>query len=83
MAFLYRSVLQAVIILSLYRYPVLQVLLTLILNVTYTAMIIHLKVYRDRSEQMMEQLNEVVTIVTIYFLLCYTGQFVLDLKTRD
>ena len=32
---------------------------------------------------MMEQLNELVTIVTIYFLLCYTGQFVLDLKTRD
>ena len=48
----------------------------------YTVFVIGTRVYREKRDQLFEVLNEIVVLLTIYFLMMFTG-FVLDPETRE
>ena len=78
-----RRFLQAFIILWFYNYPVIQVIFSLILNQSYASFILAYQVYQSKRVLFFEVANEVVIILTIYFLMMYAGFFITDAKTRN
>ena len=72
--------LQAVIILSLYSYPAMQVALTVILNFVDLAINIVYQPYDSRREQFAETMNGVTLMLVIYCLMLFTGQYMADKK---
>ena len=73
----------AVIIMTLYKYPVLQVLLTLLLNFWYMVFIATYRPFNSRKAIIIEIINEIVTLVTIYLLCLFTGDVIKDSNTRE
>lgn len=69
-----RRFLQAAIILSLFDYNVLQVSLSLLLNLLYVCMLVAVKPFKDRVEQWYEFQNEFVLLATLEFMLLFVGQ---------
>ena len=79
MAWLYlRRLLQAVIILSLYSHPVLQVILSVKLNFFDLAFNIALQPYNDRGEKFQKAVNGTALMLILYSLMLFTGQFMAD-----
>ena len=78
--FFYRRLLQAVITLGLYNYPAAQVILTMLLQLGYLCFILHFSVFKDRAEARQEIFNEVFQLLTIYFLMIWSGDFIQSLK---
>ena len=74
--FYYRRLLQAVIILPLYDYPLFQVVLVLLLNLFYVSQVLHLRPYEDPTEQRLETQNELVLLLTIYFMILFVPRFI-------
>ena len=60
---------------GLYDYPVFQVLLTLMLNLGYLIFIIKADPFESPSNAAFEYVNEGVTILTIYILMLFTGEY--------
>lgn len=60
-----------------------QVILTLILNFVYLGMLIHLRPYKSRSEQLREVINEYIAVINIYFLFAFTTEDFLEASQRD
>ena len=78
-----RRLLQAVIILVLWNFPVLQILLTLILNLFYLIFIVTYKPFNSTKEFVVEFINEQVTVISIYLLCLYAGDYIQDPQTKD
>ena len=72
----YRRLLQAAIILSLFNFNVFQVMLTLLLNLFFVSQVLALRPYEDRVEQRLEIQNELVLLLTIYFMLLFLPDFI-------
>ena len=64
------------IILSLFDFNVFQVMLTLLLNLIYVSQLLCLRPYEDRVEQRLEIQNELVLLLTIYFMLLFLPNFI-------
>ena len=71
-----RKLLQAVIILALFKYPAMQLILTLILNLSYLAFLISFQVYENRAQRRSELVNEIVIVLTIYILMLQCAFFI-------
>lgn len=56
---------------------------SLILNLSYASFILAYQVYQSKRVLFFEVANEVVTILTIYFLMMYAGFFITDADTRS
>ena len=72
----YRRLMLAVLILKMYAYLSLQVLSALSIQLVYLIFISNYRVYKERGEHMTEFINEYITLLTIYFLMCFTGEFI-------
>ena len=66
-----------------YDSPILQIVLSLNLNLAYTLFIIGYKVTEDRSVRLREILNEIYIIGTIIFLSLFLGEFIADGERRE
>ena len=66
-----------------YDSPILQIFLSLNLNLAYTLFIIGYKVTEDRSVRLREILNEIYIIGTIIFLSLFLGEFIADGERRE
>lgn len=63
---------------SLYNFNLMQVILTLILNFAYLNMLVHLRPYSSRAEQVREIVNESVCVINIYFLFAFTSEDLME-----
>ena len=70
---LYRLGMQAIIILALYEFPVLQIILTLLLNFIWILIFIIFWPFEEKMDNVSELNNEFSLLFTIYFLFCLTG----------
>lgn len=59
----------------------LQLILLMYLNQSYTMFILFTKTYEDRHTQIIETLNEIIVMLTIYHFFCFT-HFVRDAAVR-
>ena len=48
----------------------------------YMSYVCNFKVYKNRDEYYSELINEVITLFMIYFLMCFTGDFVSNTLTQ-
>ena len=78
-----RRLLQAVVILAMYTFPVAQILGTLAINLFYLVMVVHFQPYAERMEQTYETINELACLYTIYFMMLFTNMYIGDAETRD
>ena len=81
--YFYRRLLQAAIIIYFYYSPTMQVILSLYLNLSYTIYIMVFRVIEDPFDRLKEIINELVIIVTIYFLMLFLGEYVADAEKRE
>ena len=72
--------LQAVIILSLYSYPVMQVILSVELNFIDLAMNMMYRPYSSKREQLTETANGIALMLILYCLMLFAGQSMADKK---
>ena len=72
----YRKLLLAIIIFSLMNFPVLQTLSLLEMNLVYLAFIIKYKPFVTRKEFTLQMINEFVTMMAVYFLCLYAGDYI-------
>ena len=77
-----RRLLQAMIILILYSFPICQILGTLSLNMAYLCLVIHFKPFAESMEQTFETINEFACLITIYFMLLFVDLYIYDAETR-
>jgi len=78
-----RRLLQAVVILALYAFPVAQILGSLAINLFYLVLVVHFQPYAERMEQAFETINELACLYTIYFMMLFTKMYISDAETRD
>ena len=72
----YRRGLTALAIIALYDYPVAQVLSCILLTLVYLVYVMSYEVLQAGKERTIEITNELVTLITLYILMCFTDQFV-------
>ena len=60
----------------------LQLMLLMYLNQFYIMYIIHQRVYYETNQQIIETLNEIIILLTIYHFFCFTD-FVSDIEVRS
>ena len=78
----YRRSLTAMAILALYDYPVAQVIICILITLIYLVYVMSYEVFYARNERTIEIINELVTLITLYILMCFTDQFVSKAETR-
>ena len=81
--YFYRRLLQAVIIIYLYHSVTEQLVCSLYLSLVYTIIILGLRVTLDPIDRLNEVLNELAIIVTIYFLMLFAGEYIVDADMRE
>lgn len=72
----YRRLLLSAIIIGFWDYPTVQILSSLLLQLAYLIFINRNRVFGERSEQVTELANELLTLFTLYFLMYFTGEFI-------
>ena len=78
----YRRILLAFVILWFYNYPVIQVISCLAIIMFTTIFIVQNRVFEARIHQNFAVFNEIVIIITIYFLMMFTDFFILNSEIR-
>ena len=78
-----RRLAQAIIVLTLYSYPIGQLLCTLVNQSFYVINLSFLKVYKDNSEMKAEMISEITILITVYMLLMFSGEYVSDGETHN
>ena len=78
-----RRLLYAVAILGLYMYPMFQILLSLALTLAQLVILVQLSPYDLKTEQATQVGNEMVTLLTLYFLLLFIQDFMVDNKLAE
>lgn len=73
---LYRYFALAVIVISLYAYPLAQLIFILILQVAYMVFLIQFRVYKSRGQLTQEMTNEWIVLITIYILMIFLEDFI-------
>ena len=68
---------------AFYTLPVIQVTSMLLVQFAYTIFLLNFRVFKEYKEQVTEVLNEIITLVTLYFLQLFTGQFMSDNETNE
>ena len=76
----FRRLMQAIIILGLYAYPVMQVVLSLKLNLIDLAIIVLFRPYASSMEQRSETLNGIASLLILYCLMLFSDQFISEKK---
>jgi hypothetical protein len=76
-----RRLIMAIIIVHVDIYPWAQLMIVMYLNQAYMMFTIYHKVYADPKQRMISNLNEIITLLTIYHLFCFTN-FVPDAETQ-
>ena len=71
---------QAIIILGLYAYPVMQVILSLKLNLIDLAIIVVFRPYASSKEQRNETINGIASLLILYCLMLFSDQFISEKK---
>ena len=79
----YRKLLLAIIIFSLMNFPVLQTLCLLEMNLLYLAFILKHRPFSTRKELKLQFINEFVTMMAIYFLCLYAGDFIQNQNVKE
>lgn len=79
----YRRLAMAMLILTFYFYPVIQVLLILGLNLTTVAILSSNQVLKSRLAYFREIMNESFCLAINYVLLCFTNDFMPASTTRN
>lgn len=80
--YFFRRLAQAFIILALFKYPVVQIGSTLILNFSYLLLVVHLRPYKEKMDQTFEMVNEGAIVLTIYLMMLFTNEYIPDGETR-
>ena len=75
-----RRLLQAIFILSLYSFPVMQVLSSVVLNIFNLVVLLFYRPYKDKQDQISEALNSIASLLVLYCLMLFCGQLVGDKK---
>lgn len=83
LAYYYRRLLMAVVVLSLYDYNALQVVFTLLLNLFFTALLLHYRPFESQLETRLECLNENICLLIIYSMFCFTSGSLPDGRERE
>ena len=69
-------------ILALWDYTFAQLMLSLINQLFFTVNVAYFKMYRDPTEQRMELVNEIMSLIVIESLMALSGDFVNKAKTQ-
>jgi hypothetical protein len=56
---------------------------TLMLNLFYLMLIVHLKPYKNSMDQTFEAINEGAIVMTIYLMMLFTNEYIPDGETRQ
>ena len=83
LVYFYRRLLLAAIIIYFYNSATKQLILSLYLSLIYTIIIIGFRVTLDPIDRLNEVLNELAIIVTIYFLMLFAGEYIVDADMRE
>lgn len=75
-AYYYRRLFQAVIILSLFEFNLFQIMLTMALNLFQASLVLAFRPFKNSGEQNLEVMNEVMLLLTIYFMVCFLPDFI-------
>ena len=73
-----RRLFLVIIILTLYKFPSMQIVLTLSLTLLQTIIVLALRPYASIQDQRSNSVNEIVSLFTLNYILLFTGQFVED-----
>ncbi len=79
----YRRLLMTFVILYFYDMPVLQLILTLFLNLIYVWFLIETRVIEDPNERRSEIFNQYVIVAIMYFLMGFLGEFIDEEEYRE